>query len=134
MKNWMLASLIFIISSVAVADGPLTYPTDKEGNSILPKHVTERCIAKGELTYYAYSVRNEQTEEYVLDVLEQEWNSRWYAIPEITWATHVDMQRIIRDAYRKDSSGNYIKDCCGDQAVEDATALEMQLCVYWLDY
>lgn len=110
------------------------YPIDQDGKAIIPQDIKDRCLAKGEVTLFAYSNRDKLTLSETLEVFEREWNDVWSQNPNISWATHVDMERIIRDAYRTDSTGSYKRECCTEEVIDAQALHEMQQCVYRLHF
>lgn len=91
MKIWTLASLLLITSTV------FAYPTDENGNIIIPP----ACFAKGDAVLFTQQYRDKIPLEKALQVLERDWKES-YSLKGIKRATYIDMQRIVRDAYRED--------------------------------
>lgn len=90
-----------------------------------------RCTAKGNVTMFVYRHRNDLSQREMFGKFNESWNDTWSKIPSIQTATYVDMQRIIRDAYRKDRDGNYHHECCTDEIEEERTVQVMKECLIW---
>jgi hypothetical protein len=129
MNRWMISSLLLLVTTIVNG-----YPVDSEGKAIIPEPIKQRCIAKGEVALFVYKHRDMLTLEQVLETLEEDWESAWSKNPNIPWATRVDMERIVRDAYRTDSNNEYIRECCTEEVAEQQSVTEMRECVYWLEY
>lgn len=93
--------------------------------------VAERCSAKGDVTAFTYQHRDALTEDQMLRVFENTWNERW---KDLGMPTYLDSQRIIRDAYRKDSQDKYIRECCSGAIVAYHTYRETEKCVMELQF
>ena len=104
------------------------YPVDEEGNPIIPQTVMDTCMAKGDVTMFTYRHRDHVTEQRMLEILDFNWSETWNKNPNIRHITYVDMQRIIRDAYRTDRNGKYKRDCCTDAVEEERTNHELYVC------
>lgn len=123
----LISLLVFPLAASA-------YPVDADGNAIIPEPIKQRCLAKGEVTLFVYKHRDLLTIEQTLNVMVEDWEGAWSKNPNIPWATRVDMERIIRDAYRTDSNDEYIRECCTEEIAEQQAVTEMRQCVYQLNY
>lgn len=111
MKILILISLLFVSFQLH------SYPIDSGGNIIIPV----ACVAKGDVTLFAYTNREKFTLAETLAVLDKEWKRVWAKDTAIRRSTYVDMQRVIRDVYRKDP--------VSQKEVEDATIREISKCM-----
>lgn len=64
------------------------------------------CSRKASVAQYAMMHRDTISMEKMFEDLEHDWN-KIGMLPHLSHVTYVDMQRIIRDALRTDSGGNY---------------------------
>ena len=82
--------------------------------------------AKALVAQYAYTYRPKMNVEAMLHVMEKEWKAKregeWAAFDH---ATYVDMQRIVRRAYRK-NAGKFRHQCC-----ERDVIIEQMRREYW---
>lgn len=84
------------------------------------------CQFKMDVTTTVYARRDQYSQEQMLKNLEYQWNhNRGESWP---YASYVDSQRIIRDAYRKQGS-EYIRDCCTDDITYQETLDEGLSCL-----
>ena len=92
------------------------------------QNIDPLCHAKALVAQYAYTYRDKQPVDAALKMIEDEWalhredGGRWI---DFDYATYVDMQRIIRDAYRK-SGGKFRRECCTKEAI-----IEQMRKAYW---
>ena len=71
----------------------------------IPTELVDTCVAKIEVTSFTYEHINTVSEKDTLAVLAKDWSTDWSKNPTIKHATYVDMQRIVRDAYRRQEKG-----------------------------
>lgn len=89
----------------------------------------ESCQAKGDVALFVYEHRGLITEEQALAIMNENWRDTWSKLP-IKHATYVELQRIIRDAYRTTPDGKW-------QRTESAafyTQDEIHSCIFDLKY
>lgn len=89
----------------------------------------ETCTAKGDVTLFTYKHRKMMPEEAMLEIVDAEWEGTWKHQP-IKYATYVELQRIVRDAYRTDPNGEFRR----QQDAEFYTQAEIDLCMLQLKY
>lgn len=68
--------------------------------------IEDLCSRKANVAHYAMMHRDAIPAEQIFSTLDHKWK-QIKALPHLSHATYVDMQRIIRDALRTDSRGNY---------------------------
>jgi len=125
----------FLSLGLASALQPImAYPADEEGKLLVPIDLANRCQVKAEVTSFVYKHRHEFTEEQILSDLHDDWDNVYSKKSYLPWHSFVDMQRIIRDAYRKDANGEYIRDCCTEEVINEKANLEYQLCLHYTEY
>jgi len=112
-----LITILLMLLSPMLANA---FWADENGNEIVPPEMRDRCFAKGDVAVFAYRYRDKMTEDRMLEYLDYNWSNTWSKVEGMHYSTYVDMQRIIRDAYRKNRKGEYKKDCC----TEDIEAVE----------
>ncbi len=90
MKPFQLfvALILFVTTAVALA-------------SEVEITISETCKAKGDVRLFMHGHLDKITQEQALQLLERDWEQDWKHIEGIRWASYVDMQRIVRDAYRE---------------------------------
>ncbi len=86
------------------------------------------CEAKGDVATFAYRFRNDFSKDQMLAKLDSEWDRVW-SKREYSRATYVDMQRIVRDAYRENKIGGYKRECCTEDAEADQAIKEIYACL-----
>lgn len=82
-------------------------PTANGGMISIPTWLYDTCNAKGDLAILAYENRETAPIANILMTLHHDWKYVW-STKGVTHASYVDMQRIVRDAYRKNNDGVYI--------------------------
>ena len=128
MKIWTLIStILFLGASYAGPIGP-------NGERLIPTDLKETCTAKADAAMFTYRYRDTFSQEIMFKYMERDWRETWSKIPNIKYATYVDMQRIIRDAYRTDSSGKFIRSCCTNDIEEEQGIKEYASCIYQTEY
>ena len=70
----------------------------------------------------------------MLAILKDNWEETWSKSPNIKEHTYVDMQRIVRDAYRTNRDGTYRRGCCTDEIEAEAAIRELEVCYGELQY
>ena len=119
----------YLIALVLFA-APVLGEQAPDGVKVEPE-IAKRCGVKGDVTMFTYANRDKYTLQEMLEVFEKTWEESWKGTGR---ATYVDSQRIIRDAYRKDSHNKYIRECCTDAAVAHQTYRETEKCVFELQF
>lgn len=132
-KLLLIISIILLITLIPVCSynacaNDLVIETDH----VVPVEVRKLCEPKGEVAVFAYRYRNKMSQATMLVKLENDWNKTWSSIPLMPRSAYVDMQRIIRDAYRTDRDGEYIKECCTKDIEAAAAVNEITQCAYSL--
>ena len=134
----LLISVIFTILSLLaffiLATLPIVNQSAAADEIEIPQALEDTCRAKGDVTAFVYEHRDRMSEEAALDLLESEWENEWSQNPNIKWATYLDMQRILRDAYRTNSNDQYKRECCTDEIIERETVGEMIACLHNLKF
>lgn len=125
MKPTILAILMVLgLAACAYAVEPQDEATQEREYSPLE----QRCIAKWNIASYVLHNRDKYTEEEMLELLAQDWED-YKQIPHFKYHAYVDMQRLIRDAYRR--SGKEYK--VSNATKEDIKAFvdyEVQTCLW----
>lgn len=93
------------------------YPTDPDGNPMVPVNLAPECKARNDITIFAYDHRDQVTQDEALEIVKDNWNKTWSSVEGLEWHDYVDMQRIVRDAFRTNSNGDYIRECCDDEII-----------------
>ncbi len=83
------------------------------------------CTQKGAVTAFSLVHRDEYTEDEILGVLEEDWEDS--LSKQFEFASYVDMQRIIRDNYRKFGSRGY-RIANDQETIESRIAREVYDC------
>lgn len=120
---------IYFALLVMLSVGAYAYPVDENGDRMITIPEKLRCQAKGDVTLFVYERRDEFTEEQAFEFLEKAWNATWSDVPSIQTATYVDMQRIIRDAYRTNGRGEFRQECCTEEIAEKQTMKVLKQCL-----
>lgn len=120
----LLTLLLALFVSQAYA-----FPVDENGKRIITMAERERCGAKGDLTMFVYRHRDMMSQDDMMLIFQNDWDVDWSKKKSITHTSYVDMQRIIRDAYRTDRSGEYIRGCCTKEIEESRTVNELTACL-----
>lgn len=122
-KARWLRFLVFTIAIVTIGMGLLIgtarayYPTDDHGNPLVPVNLNPECKARNDTAIFVYDHREQVTQDEALEIVEKNWTATWSKTPGLQWSDYVDMQRIVRDAYRTDSRGEYVRECCNDELI-----------------
>ena len=142
--NKLLNTLLIMVLAVIVlvafarpgncAEAPEIIEIDGEIYVEITPAVQERCAAKGDVTVFTYRHRDFISEERMLEILQQNWDDTWSKSPNIKEHTYVDMQRIVRDAYRTKRDGSYRRECCTDEAEAEYAIRELEACYSELQY
>ena len=97
----LVVMVVFGGSNISVAE---VIPPSAQSSSIdghRSFHVPEYCKAKFVISESAFQLRDTVSVEKIMDVVHDSWENELKGI--ISRATYVDMQRIVRDVYRKTS-------------------------------
>lgn len=97
----------------------------------VPENVVEACDAKADVTAFTYGERDTYTQEEMMTILANNWRDNW---AHLKHATYVDMQRIVRDAYRTDKKGKYNRPCCNTEIELAWAYLETDSCMKHLHF
>lgn len=81
--------------------------TANGGMISIPTWLYDTCNFKGDLAMFAYENRKTTPIDHVLLTLRHDWKYVW-STKGVTHSSYVDMQRIVRDAYRKTNDGHYV--------------------------
>ena len=114
----LFAALLFLATSVVFAQ---TFTRE----DLTEDPLVALCTAKGDVTAFVYENRDKLTIEQQFKLLRKDWDETWS--DQFAWATFVDMNRIINDAYRM-SGGKYRRKCCTSIAIEIQVQDELSHC------
>ena len=113
---------------------PGEIPVPQEYVEGIPIPLQDRCSAKADVTAFTYIHRHQLQENQMLMFLERDWRKIWSQNSNFTHATYLDMQRIVRDAYRKDKKGKYQVECCDNEEEIDYARNELLRCLTFLHF
>lgn len=122
MKKLSVLLFCFVCANVSVAQVKL-----------VSQSLINICNAKGDVTAYAYAHRPKMNEEQMLKVLEESWFGTWIKLDQVKHSTYIDMQRIIRDAYRTNNKGEFRNECCTMEVTVEQVRREMEEC-FWYEF
>lgn len=120
---------LMLISLLALSSAAFAWPIDINGKPLFPANMPASCEATGDVALFVYRHRDDISQEKALDILEDNWNGTWAKDPDLEHANYVDLQRLVRDAYRTDSSGEFKRECCTEEAVQNRTYGEVISCL-----
>lgn len=87
------------------------------------------CSVKGNVAEFVFLNRNKVTEQQMLAELDTSWTSLWSTYEGMELPSYLDMQRIVRDYYRIDSTGKFKEPCCNKDQSEDIFVSELIHCL-----
>jgi len=124
MKSFLIA---FVAATLSMAVN--AYSVDSEGKLLIPSSVTKICSAYSNITEYTYTNRDEFSEGEMLVFLEMNWLEGYSRDKLFKHYDYVDMQRIVRDAYRTQRNGTYRRECCKEPIVLAQVNKTLETCV-----
>ena len=114
MNKWTLSAILMALCMAFVTATAQETMTRKEA----------LCERKGIVTVYSLVHRDEFTEKEMLTLLQEDWEGSMSEM--FGFASYVDMQRIIRDNYRK--FGKNYKYADDEETIKQRTVREVYDC------
>jgi len=91
----------------------------------ISQETKDLCNAKMGVAEFVYTHRDQMTKDQMMQVLENTWGGDW---ARERYASYVDMQRIIEDAYRKLGT-EYRRECCTNPIIQTEMLREGRACL-----